>query len=86
MSKTEVRERRVRWASQRRQAGESGNMLRPDGHYADSYRELRKMPPFVRPHCHENGEPWLRMMAFHRFTIGQRRGLGFATGQPMFVS
>ena len=57
----------------------------PDGNYADTVRKLR--PDAVRPGevVHIDGRVLGRHEGVINFTIGQRRGLGIAAGEPLFV-
>jgi tRNA-specific 2-thiouridylase len=57
----------------------------PDGDYA-AFVE-RQAPPQDRSGPVEDGQGRLlgRHSGIHRFTVGQRRGLGLATGQPRYV-
>ncbi len=68
-----------------RQARQPGHLLGPTGHYADVIERLK-------PGAAEAGE--IVDLAGHvlgahsgiiHFTIGQRRGLGLATGAPLYV-
>ena len=57
----------------------------PDGNYADLIRKLR--PDAIAPGdiVHVDGRVLGRHNGIVNFTIGQRRGLGFAGGEPLYV-
>ena len=58
----------------------------PDGDYA-SFVERNGAPSAMRPGrvVDSNGRTLGGHAGVHRFTVGQRRGLGVATGEPMYV-
>ncbi|MFO1036318.1 MAG: tRNA 2-thiouridine(34) synthase MnmA [Geminicoccaceae bacterium] len=57
----------------------------PDGDYAKVVAALR--PEAAKPGAvmHLDGRELGRHQGLHRFTVGQRRGLGVATGEPLYV-
>lgn len=57
----------------------------PSGRYASLIEKLR--PDAMRPGdiVHLDGRVLGRHDGIHRFTVGQRRGLGLAVGEPLFV-
>jgi len=58
----------------------------PDGNHAAFIR--RRLPEAVQggPILDEDGHTVGRHEGVHRFTVGQRRGLGLATGRPLYVT
>jgi tRNA-specific 2-thiouridylase len=58
----------------------------PDGRYADFV--ARQAPERIRPGTirDERGHEIGRHEGVHRFTIGQRRGIGVAAAEPLYVS
>ncbi len=58
----------------------------PDGNYA-AFVERNAPPERIRPGSVRNadGHELARHKGVHRFTIGQRRGLGIASGAPLYV-
>ncbi len=57
----------------------------PDGHYSDFLTE--RIPEVMRPGPIEDrkGKILGQHRGIHSFTIGQRRGLGIVTGEPLYV-
>jgi tRNA-specific 2-thiouridylase len=58
----------------------------PNGHYADLIAKLR--PQAMQPGeiVHVDGRPLGQHSGILNFTVGQRRGLGVAEGQPLYVT
>jgi len=58
----------------------------PDGRYADFV--AKQAPERVRPGVirDESGREIGRHQGVHRFTVGQRRGIGVAASEPLYVS
>jgi len=76
--------------SDRGKAGQPGNLLRPNGDYPafiDAYFREQGIAPqdvagdLVTADGHVLGEH----AGVHRFTVGQRRGLGVSAGEPLYV-
>ncbi|MEN8182526.1 MAG: tRNA 2-thiouridine(34) synthase MnmA [Myxococcota bacterium] len=59
----------------------------PDGDYAAVVESLRADSlPGEGEIVHENGRRLGRHRGIHRFTVGQRRGLGISAGSPLYVT
>jgi tRNA-specific 2-thiouridylase len=58
----------------------------PDGRYADFV--AKQAPERIRPGAirDESGQEIGRHEGVHRYTVGQRRGIGVAAGEPLYVS
>jgi tRNA-specific 2-thiouridylase len=56
----------------------------PDGDYA-AFVERRAGPAAPGPIVHVDGTTLGSHAGVHRFTIGQRKGLGLSTGRPLYV-
>jgi tRNA-uridine 2-sulfurtransferase len=58
----------------------------PDGDYA-AFVAARSDPAKIRPGqvVDSAGQPLAAHRGIHRFTVGQRRGLGVAAGEPLYV-
>ncbi len=57
----------------------------PDGDYAAFLEALRKAPYEKGDFVNENGDVLGQHQGIIRYTIGQRKGLGIALGEPAFV-
>jgi tRNA-specific 2-thiouridylase len=57
----------------------------PNGNYADIITKLRPNAALAGDIIHIDGRVLGRHDGILRFTIGQRKGLGVATGEPLFV-
>jgi tRNA-specific 2-thiouridylase len=59
----------------------------PDGDYA-AFVQTRSRPDQIRTGdvVDSSGKRLARHSGIHRFTVGQRRGLGVAAGEPLYVS
>lgn len=87
MRKREVRERARQWGFKNAEAPESQDVCfaGPDGHFAEQLR-LRfggRATPGV--FVDETGKVLGTHSGIHRYTLGQRKGLGFATGQRVKI-
>ena len=70
----------------RRQAREPGDLLRPGGDYRDALRERAGWTPDPGPVVDADGTKLGEHGGSAGFTVGQRRGLGVAVGEPRYVS
>ena len=57
----------------------------PNGNYADIITKLRPNAALAGDIVHIDGRVLGRHEGILRFTVGQRKGLGVATGEPLFV-
>ena len=57
----------------------------PNGNYADIITKLRPNAALAGDIVHIDGRVLGRHEGILRFTVGQRKGLGIATGEPLFV-
>lgn len=57
----------------------------PNGHYSDVLEKLRPGAAEPGDIVHVDGRTLGRHPGIIRFTVGQRRGVGVATGEPLFV-
>jgi tRNA-specific 2-thiouridylase len=57
----------------------------PDGDYAGFVERRALVRPAPGPVEDESGNPLGEHAGVHRFTVGQRRGLGVAAGAPLYV-
>lgn len=57
----------------------------PNGHYSDVLEKLRPGAAEPGDIVHVDGRTLGRHPGIIRFTVGQRRGIGVATGEPLFV-
>ena len=57
----------------------------PNGNYADIITKLRPNAALAGDIVHIDGRALGRHEGILRFTVGQRKGLGVATGEPLFV-
>jgi tRNA-specific 2-thiouridylase len=87
MAKTEVRERARALGLANADKHESQEIcFVPDGNYA-TFVERAAAPAEIRrgPIINSDGQALADHTGVHNFTVGQRRGLGIATGAPMYV-
>ena len=57
----------------------------PQGKYSDIIAKLRPRPPHPGDIVHIDGRVLGRHDGILRYTIGQRRGIGIASGEPLYV-
>ncbi len=87
LSKPEVREHARRLAlNGRRQAGQPGNLLRPRRRLRLVRRAHRRPRSIAAAPSSTNRATTLgRHGGVHRFTVGQRKGLGLSSPAPLYV-
>ncbi len=86
LTKTEIREMAQEMALPSAKKPDSQDIcFVPDGDYA-AFLESRRKKPYEKGHfVNENGEVLGQHQGIIRYTIGQRKGLGIALGEPAFV-
>ena len=69
----------------RRQARQPGHLLRAHGRYTDVIEKLKPEAASPGEIVHLDGRVLGRHAGVMHYTVGQRQGLGIASGQPLYV-
>ena len=87
LTKREVRARAVAWGLKNAQAPESQDVCfaGPEGHFAEELRKRFDGHATPGIFIDETGKRLGAHTGIHRYTLGQRKGLGFATGERVKI-
>ncbi|MCK9522131.1 MAG: tRNA 2-thiouridine(34) synthase MnmA [Proteobacteria bacterium] len=88
LSKDDVRALAQKWGLPTAQRPDSQDacFVDADGHFSEALRHWFDDAPIPGPICDPDGRVLGEHRGIHRYTVGQRKGLGVATGQRAYVS